>query len=384
MKNNLMTVALLTTGSAFAFAMAVAAPKLSKGLIPLGAALGGASVAVVLIGGEGETGDRAHHPAADRETYTPPSPAFSTPAIFGQPPIPTELMAGTLIFCGTQGSGKSTSAVMVLHDRVAHGARGIVLNHHAGHGQYEGLQAFGRGETFEDRFLSLESGMRLIIGEIEKRYHQLQSMPNPTFSPISILMEEMSSWRGNIDKDLLGKFIKLTLTDTRKAAIQTIWVTHNLTKECWGGVDGVASLVKSSGTIIYLDAIPDGNGGMKSSGYAEIEASGKKRKVKLAGYLPNISDNLWDFTRYGAPRQHQIRNLEAAFNLPTSEKTCHEVWERMLDILNDNSPAKVRDIQRHKHFRGMSADEIRVILTAMMADGIIVFDGNQAEIIASD
>ena len=392
MKTNLlMTTALLASGSVTMLALSLALPKLSKGLIPVATALGGASIALVLVGDEN---DRATYPTAittdyppssfpDRQTPLPSTPPSShgTPAIFGQPPTPPELKSGTLIFVGGQGSGKSTSAVMVLHDRVSEGSRGIVLNHHAPYGAYEGLEVYGRGESFEDRFLSLETGMQLIIGEIERRYHRLQTEPNPSFSPISVLMEEMSSWRGNIDKDLLAKFIKLTLTDTRKANIQTIWVAHNLTRECWGGIDGIANLVKNSGTIIYLDAVPDGNGGMKSSGYGDVESNGQKRRVKLSGYLPNISGNLWDFTCYGAPRHHRVSTLENAFNLPATEKLLPDVWGKMRVFLASNSPAKVRDIQRHKDFRHLSADEIREILGAMAADDLIAFDGNQAVLV---
>lgn len=393
MKTSILTIALLSTGSALSLTLGAAIPKLTSATIPLGTALGGGAIALVLSEGEGEgKGESATYPTtavtttdyplAERQTHITPTPPLShgTPAIFGQPPTPPELKSGTLIFVGGQGSGKSTSAVMVLHDRVSEGSRGIVLNHHAPYGAYEGLEVFGRGESFEDRFLSLETGMQLIIGEIEKRYHRLQSEPNPSFSPISILMEEMSSWRGNIDKELMAKFLKLTLTDTRKANIQTIWVAHNLTRECWGGVDGVANLIKNCGTIIYLSPIPNEAGtDMISNGYAVVKFGESKRKVKLAGFLPNITDDLSDFTRYGAIKQHQIGALEAAFNLPaTAEKSLPEIWQKALNLLGEISPAKVRDFQRNKDFRSLSADEIRAILSAMADENLISFDGNEA------
>lgn len=391
MKTNLMTTALLASGSVTMLALSLALPKLSRGFIPLGTALGGASIALVLVGDEN---DRATYPTITAITDYPPSPIprqtplpttppshMGTPAIFGKPPTPPELKSGTLIFVGAQGSGKSTSAVMVLHDRVSEGSRGIVLNHHAPYGAYEGLEVYGRGESFEDRFLSLETGMRLIIGEIERRYHIIQTTPNPQFSPIVILMDEMTSWKGNINKELCEKFIKLTLTDTRKARVTTLWAVHDLTRECWGGVDGVANLIKSCGTIINLSPESDGKDGMQSTGYATVKFNGQQKRVKLAGYLPNITGNLWDFTRYGVVKQHQVSSLEAAFNLPdTATKPLPEIWGKALDFLSETSPAKVRDFQRHKDFRGLSADEIRKILGAMTAENLISFDGNEAEL----
>lgn len=395
MKTSILTIALLSTGAAFSLALGAAIPKISSAAIPLGAALGGGAIALVLS--EGELRDRAEnypsypsadrgmnttdYPSADRANITPPS-SHGIPAIFGQPPLSPELKSGTLIFVGAQGSGKSTSAVMVLHERVSNGARGIVFNHHAPYGHYQGLEIFGKGETFQDRFLSLESGMRMVIAEIERRYHLIQTEPNPIFHPMVILMDEMSSWEKSLDSKLCEKFIRLCLTDTRKAKITTIWIVHNLTKSHWGGVDGVAELVRSSGTIIYLSPTPNEAGtDMVSNGYAVVSFGGEKRKIKLAGFLPNITDDLSDFTRYGATKQHQIGALEAAYNLPaTAEKSLPEIWQKALNFLRESSPARVRDFQRNKDFRSLSADEIRAILSAMASEQLIDFDGNEAVI----
>lgn len=377
MKTNLMTIALLSTGAAFSLALGAAIPKISSAAIPLGTALGGGAIALVLSEGEGK-GESATYPTAT--AVTPDYPLADRHWQPTPPPISPELAAGTIICVGDQGSGKSSTATAILHHRMKAGSRGVVLNHHIEFGQYAGLEIYGRGASFEDRFLSLEAGMRWVVGEIEKRYEKIQFEPNPSFTPITVLMDEMTSWEGNIDKTLIKRFIKICLTDTRKANIQTIWLTHTLTREGWGGVDGVAALIKATGTIInFLPAIPGGPKGMQSSGYADIESGGKKRRVKLADFLPPSPANIWDFSQYSKARDI-VAALESAYSLPANEDIPKD-WEAILDYLQsrDLEAAKVRELQQARIPRGgVKADEIRLILESMAAAQLISFDGNEA------
>ena len=118
---------------------------------------------------------------------------------------------------------------------------------------------------------------------------------------------------------------------------------------------------------------------MQSSGYADIESGGKKRRVKLADFLPPSPANIWDFSQYSKARDI-VAALESAYSLPANEDIPKD-WEAILDYLQsrDLEAAKVRELQQARIPRGgVKADEIRLILESMAAAQLISFDGNEA------
>lgn len=437
---------LLGTFGGLGLALAVAFPKASSVFIPISTGFFGATIALTVVkvsGGDNDEDSEALAPPKRRalnpepiaaeleypdsiDMESPDSDALSAPAAPAAPAAPQrqaqssvfamlpatssastasselalELRAGTVIFCGAQGSGKSVSAEKLLHYRAKKGAEIVVLNHHAPARRYRGLQVYGRGTTIADRFLSIEKGMRAIIEEIDRRYDIYQRQENATFSPLVLFMDEMTSWDSNLDKDLCRKFVKLCLTDTRKVNIQSLWVCHNLTVPNWGGVPGVSELIKSCGTLVYLNAVPNETGNnMVSSGYAIVVANNQKRKVRLDEFLPVIDTDLADFTIYQAPPKTAIQQLEAAYKIsPDYEApaedvdisdmgvlTTEELKQVVLDLLKSAlldgvKSLPVRNFQRHKAFRAanMNADKLRELLQAMASENAITFDGNQA------
>lgn len=219
--------------------------------------------------------------------------------------------AGCIYVIAPQGSGKTIITGGIIAARLVIGHRVIVFNHHAAFQQYAPLKVYGRvaGEGMEASYEDICSGLQELKEEVDRRYTVMRtSQPDAedkwpfNYEPWTVIIEEFSSYGDNLpDKDLLRKIISISLQECRKASIYFVFVTHALNASySGGGVTGTVSQIKQSAPKIFMGNKPAADGGMRPSGYCDIEIPGsavykKVRVPDMSKLLPNPKRPL-DFT----------------------------------------------------------------------------------------
>jgi hypothetical protein len=153
------------------------------------------------------------------------------------------------------------------------------------------------------------AGLNEVKDEVDRRYTVMRtSKPDENdkwpfnYEPWTVIIEEFSSYGKNLpDKELLEKIISISLQECRKASIYFVFVTHALNASfSGGGVAGTVTQIKQNAPKIFLGNKPAADGGMRPTGYCDIEIPGsathKKVKVPdMSKLLPNPKQPL-DFT----------------------------------------------------------------------------------------
>jgi len=254
--------------------------------------------------------------------FIPPPPAAPKPPVqsgFSSPFLDTEkhkelsqvFNAGCVYVIAPQGSGKTVLTGGIIAARLVIGHNVIVFNHHAAYQQYAPLKVYGRvaGEGMESAYEDICQGLNAVKEEVDRRYTTMRtSKPDDdgkwpfNYEPWTVIIEEFSSYGDNLpDKELLKKIISISLQECRKASIYFVFVTHALNASfSGGGVAGTVTQIKQNAPKIFLGNKPAAEGGMRPSGYCDIEIPGlatykKVRVPDMSKLLPNPKCPL-DFT----------------------------------------------------------------------------------------
>ncbi|PPJ65261.1 hypothetical protein [Cuspidothrix issatschenkoi] len=206
-------------------------------------------------------------------------------------------LSTTCLLWGNQGSGKSWIARFLLKEKAAMGYQLVVLDPNSNSYEWQGVTLYN---TYE----AIEKFMKEYVTEVMTRY---ESFGKSNISEeewrsnlwregkaISILCEEVSTYADFIqDKDLLAKFFKVALTLSRKQEMPCIFVAHNNTQACLGGISGMAKLIDRSQQLQPLASTDPRTKQPVSSGKGLIKIENSSQWVSVQ--LPKLTEKIRNF-----------------------------------------------------------------------------------------
>ncbi|UKP01458.1 helicase HerA domain-containing protein [Nostoc sp. UHCC 0870] len=290
-----------------------------------------------------------------------------------------EFISNTALVLGSQGSGKSWFVRVLALLKKLKGYRVIIFDPNSNQGEWMGMEFYGSYEEIQEQ-------MKWYVGEIQNRYNQFRQS---TISELqwreklwregkafSIICEEYSTYTDFIeDKDLIKKFVKSANTLSRKQEAPVTFVTHNLSKECLGNVDGLFDIFKRMQRL-FLDATTDPKTDQPvAAGTGRIKAvdADELREV----FTPKLAVKITDFRTESEQMEdarQMLRRYEQMEGITNSSETVgSSLAQPSKPHLSDNvqklynflkrtnrMSAKVKDIQPNFKVKGQrfSVDEL--------------------------
>ena len=142
----------------------------------------------------------------------------------------------SVLIHGVPGAGKTFFVEQEVKKRLAEGHQVIVLDPHAAYGQWEGCEIVGTGMDYE----AIDAKLRWFRKQVKDRYKERNSVPNPTFKPLTIVGEEFTNWECNCEES--DEHYRTCNTDIRKVECYSIIVSHLTTQAGLGGGKGLAKM----------------------------------------------------------------------------------------------------------------------------------------------
>lgn len=143
---------------------------------------------------------------------------------------------------GPQGSGKTTLAQWL---STTIDSKQIVLDPHHLRGDWPNCEVIGSGANYEAIDAALIEAMA-----INKQRYQQRARGVAEFEPITYIVEELTSWEGSVPN--AAKFIRMSLSDFRKANQRLIKISHGRTNTAQGGAAGTAKMRAEGEVEIHL------------------------------------------------------------------------------------------------------------------------------------
>ena len=230
-----------------------------------------------LPSGEGEA-------AADDTTSRTPVPTDRTT------PVQSDTVSGTLpdrflwakdllhfpavLIWGPQGSGKTSFAAWLLHQRIAAGHLAWVCDPHKEYGQWQGLKVVGAGMDY----LDCDRAMLSFANTVKQAYKARSEQPHYKPTRETVLVEEFTNWSSRCENS--ADFFAAALSDLRKIKKSVIFVAHDRSLVALGNAK-VFSKARNNGLLeLQLEAtidpatgepMPALKGKLKYPGKAAIE-----------------------------------------------------------------------------------------------------------------
>jgi hypothetical protein len=99
----------------------------------------------------------------------------------------------------------------------------FVTDPHAAFGAWQRCEVVGGGMNYDANDRSLE----WFASEVRRRYKIIESQPNPSFQPMTLVCDEFTNWAGRCSA--AGEFFQSALSDIRKAKMFGVIVSHTRT-----------------------------------------------------------------------------------------------------------------------------------------------------------
>ena len=121
-----------------------------------------------------------------------------------------------------------------------------------------------------------------------------RSVDSPIFPAIAIIAEETTTYSDFIeDKDLLGKFVRVSATLSRQQEMPVTFVAHNNTQTCLGDIKGLANLIARMQQIQLLPTTDPLTSQPVASGKALIRLDGSTEWMEVS--TPKIDRKITNF-----------------------------------------------------------------------------------------
>ena len=156
-----------------------------------------------------------------------------------------------ILIYGPQGSGKTTFAMRLLHDRAAAGHDVQVLDPHAELGQWEPFPVVGAGMEYE----AIDAAMNEFSADVEAFYRARAKQSGLNPQPRTLLLEEFTDWAEECDGS--ATFFKRALKNLRKAKRRAVFVSHARTLAGLGNPQGMAAARDAGLLELELEAVED-------------------------------------------------------------------------------------------------------------------------------
>ena len=157
----------------------------------------------------------------------------------------------TILVFGGQGSGKTTFAQRLMHDRAQAGHEIVVLDPHAAIDQWEPFPCIGAGMEYGD----IDKAMLQFREEVKQFYKMRASERGVAALPKTAVCDELTQWADHCEES--GDFLKASLCDLRKANRGVIYIAHDRTLTAIGGGKGVAAARDAQMLELELEATTD-------------------------------------------------------------------------------------------------------------------------------
>ena len=139
------------------------------------------------------------------------------------PKMPVLTNYPSVLIYGAPGSGKTTFSEQEVKRRLEAGHKVIVCDPHAAYGAWQGCEVVGGGMNYA----AIDAKLEWFALEVRRRYKIIESQPNPTFQPLTLVCDEFTNWAGRCSA--AGEFFQSALSDIRKAKMFGLIVSHTRT-----------------------------------------------------------------------------------------------------------------------------------------------------------
>lgn len=274
------------------------------------------------------------------------------------------LICTTALIWGNQGSGKSWFLRYLVQLKIDRGYKIVVLdpnsNAYSWQGVAESHHTYGEIERF----------LQWYTDELTHRYEEFSgvAMSEDEWSDqlwekgeaITVICEEVTTWANMIDnKDLLNKFFRLALTQSRKQHMPCVFITHNNTQTCLGNVTGLAQLIAKMPQLQLETTIDPNTLKPRASGRGLLKGEGQETWTSVQ--LPRLDKQITQFTKTPQSVVVEIESPTEAIDLKLSDDLGEPLRTIWLFAKEKGDWVKPRDIQRRTFavLKGKSSDEIR-------------------------
>jgi len=167
-------------------------------------------------------------------------PSVATPGLEPDqtvgPKMPVLTNYPSVLIYGAPGSGKTTFAEQEVKRRLEAGHRVIICDPHAAYGAWAGCEVVGGGMDYA----AIDAKLEWFANEVRRRYKRIESEPNPSFQPLTLVCDEFTNWAGRCSA--ASEFFQSALSDIRKAKMFGLIVSHTRTMAGLANAAGMAKL----------------------------------------------------------------------------------------------------------------------------------------------
>ncbi|MBD2092563.1 hypothetical protein H6F67_22195 [Microcoleus sp. FACHB-1515] len=215
-----------------------------------------------------------------------------------------------VLIWGPQGSGKTSFAAWLLHQRIAAGHLAWICDPHKEYGQWKGLKVVGAGMDYVD----CDRAMLKFANTVKQAYKARAEQANYKPTRETVLVEEFTNWASRCDNS--AEFFTASLSDLRKIKKGVIFVSHDRSLIALGNAKGFSKARNNGLLELFLEAtidpatgepMPAMRGKLKYPGKAAIE-------VEIS---PEMCGSM-DFTQVGA--SPPLGGIEAASAIASDEQ----------------------------------------------------------------
>lgn len=298
----------------------------------------------------------------------------------------------TILVFGGQGSGKTTFAQRLMHDRALAGHQIEVLDPHAALDQWEPFPCVGAGMEYT----AIDRAMLQFRDEVTRFYKLRSQQRNVTAQAKTVVCDELTQWADRCEES--GDFFKASLCDLRKANRGVIYIAHDRTLTALGGGKGVAAARDAQLLELELEAEIGPDGKPRPAMRGKLYLPGKKSQpipVALDHWQPPIVSIQYQGQDAIAPSdQPQLSDpWQDAPALPSADDAPAHPLDRLLALEAEPAPVAVEELpeplaklcelsqqngwisariakQKSRAFKDVSSAEIRGYFEELLARGV--------------
>lgn len=227
-----------------------------------------------------------------------------------------------VLIWGAQGSGKTSFAAWLLHQRIAAGHSAWVCDPHKEYGQWKGLKVVGAGMDYE----ACDRAMIAFASTVKREYKTRSEQANYQPQRETVLVEEFTNWANRCEN--AGEFFAASLSDLRKIQKGVIFVSHDRSLVALGNAKGFGKARDNGLLELQLEATID-----PTTGDPKPAMKGKLKLPGKAAIEVEISPEMcgsMDFT--------QAIGVEAASAIATDEQ--QRLRDRLEGLYRSESPSE--------------------------------------------
>lgn len=189
----------------------------------------------------------------------------------------------SVLIYGVPGSGKTHFVEQEVKKRLKAGHRVIILDPHAGLGQWQGCEVIGSGLDYD----AIDAKMLWFKEQVVDRYKVVQSVANPKFQPTTCVGEEFTNWAKRCKHS--GDHFQTVNSDIRKVEMYSIIVSHVKTLAGLGNAQGMSGLRDGMYEIEILGK-PDPRTGRATPKFeAKVKLPGQTQKERTLVRIPKLA-----------------------------------------------------------------------------------------------